>query len=131
MSMAGTTSQIQCSACEEVSLLKRTPKYDGFKKIGETLCCAACGHEYASEDEVPFKGPARPRVFDDDDAPKAVRVFGDEEKGRFCSHCRHYVVNPFTQRCSRHNRVVEATDVCGDFERKPDPTTDAVPGHRA
>ena len=119
--MSGTKGVILCKACGEESPLKRTPKYDGFKKIGETLNCAACGQEYASEDEVPFKGPARPKVFNDADVPKAVRVFDDGEKGRFCSHCRHYVVNPFTQRCSRHNRPVEATDVCGDFERKPEP----------
>ena len=119
--MAGTTSLIRCSACGAESLLKRTPQYDGFKKIGETLSCAACGHEFASEGDVPFKGPARPRVFDDTDSPKAARLFGDAEKGRFCSYCRHYVVNPFTQRCSRHQRVVEATDVCGDLERKPEP----------
>ncbi len=115
------TNQIRCSACGEDSLLKRAPKYEGFKKVGEVLSCAACGHVYASEADVPFKGPARPRIFGDDDAPKAVRVFRDEEKGRACSYCRHYTVNPFTQRCSRHNRVVEATDVCGDFERKPEP----------
>lgn len=119
--MAGVSSLIRCSACGEESVLKRTPKYDGFKKVGETLSCAACGQEYASEDDVPFKGPARPRVFGDDDAPKTVQVFGDGEKGRFCSYCRHYVVNPFTQRCSRHNRSVDATDVCADFERKPEP----------
>ena len=119
--MAATTSQIRCSACGEDSLLKRTPKYDGFKKVGETLSCAACGHVFASEAEVPAGGPARPRVFDDADAPKAVRLFEDAEKGRFCRYCRHYVVNPFTQRCSRHNRLVEATDACGDFERRPAP----------
>jgi hypothetical protein len=121
MSAQPTTRQIHCPACGEDSLLKRTPTYDGFKKIGETLSCTACGHEYASEDDVPFKGPARPRVFDDADAPKVVRVFGDEEKGRFCRYCRHYVVNPFTQRCSRHSRAVESTDACNDFTRKPDP----------
>jgi DNA-directed RNA polymerase subunit RPC12/RpoP len=121
MNMSATTSQIHCSACGEESLLKRTPKYDGFKKVGETLRCAACGHEYASEAEVPFKGPARPRVFDESDAPKAVQVFASEEKGRFCRYCRHYVINPFTQRCSLHNRGVESTDACAEFEPRPDP----------
>ena len=31
------TSQIRCSACGEDALLKRVPKYDGFKKVGEAL----------------------------------------------------------------------------------------------
>ena len=117
----GTGSQIRCTACGEQSVLKRVPKYDGFKKVGETLSCAGCGHVFGSEDEVPFAGPARPRVFGDDDAPGAVRVFGADEKGRTCLYCRHYIVNPFTQRCGRHNRTVEATDTCGAFEKKPAP----------
>jgi len=119
--MAGISSRINCTSCGEESLLKRTPKYDGFKKVGETLSCAGCGHVYASEADVPFAGPARPRVFGDDDAPKAVKLFAAEELGRACLYCRHYTVNPFTQRCGKHNRVVEATDVCDDFEKKPTP----------
>ena len=114
------TSQIRCSACGEDALLKRVPKYDGFKKVGEALSCGSCGHVYAGEAEVMFKGPSRPRVFGDDDAPRAVRVFDEKEKDRLCRHCVHYVVNPFTQRCSKCQRIVEATDTCGDFEQKPE-----------
>ena len=109
---------IHCSACGEETLLKRAPKYEGFKKVGETLSCATCGHVYASEEQVPFKNRAKPRIFADEDAPRIPTIFRDDEKGQACLHCRHYVVNPFTQRCGKHNRVVEATDVCGDFERK-------------
>lgn len=116
--MAGTTSQIRCTACGEDSLLKRAPRYDGFKKVGETLSCAACGHVYASEAEVPFKGRARPSIFDESDKPQTRVVFHNDEKGRMCGHCRHYVVNPFTQRCGKHNRVVEATDGCDNFATK-------------
>lgn len=119
--MAGTSSQIRCTACGEPSVLRRTPKYDGFRKVGETLSCAACGHVFAAEADVPYAGPSRPRVFGDDDAPRAVRVFREDEKGRTCLYCRHYIVNPFTQRCGRHNRTVEATDTCADFDSKPAP----------
>jgi len=48
-------------------------------------------------------------------------VFGDDEYGRTCRHCRHYIVNPFTQRCDLHKKEVEATDFCPDFDRKPSP----------
>lgn len=109
---------IHCAACGEDTLLKRAPKYEGFKKVSETLSCASCGHVFASEAEVPFKRRARPQVFGEDDAPRVPSIFRDEEKGRACLHCKHYVVNPFTQRCGKRNRIVEATDVCDDFETK-------------
>ena len=38
-----------------------------------------------------------------------------------------YVVNPFTQRCGLHNRVVQATDYCDDFETRP-PRKEPVAG---
>jgi hypothetical protein len=106
-----------CSACGEESFLKRVPKYDGFKKVGEVLKCAACGHEFAAEAEAP-PPKAKPSIFDDSDAPRAVHVFDDDEKGRLCRYCGHFIVNPFTQRCGRHQKVVEATDTCPDFKAK-------------
>jgi len=110
--------EIICSACGAESLLKRAPQYEGFKKIGETLSCAACGHVYADEAAVPFKRTGKPRVFGESDAPRAIRVFADDEKGKACRYCAHYVVNPFTQRCSLHRKTVEATDFCGQFQRQ-------------
>ena len=107
-----------CSACGEESFLKRVPKYDGFKKVGEVLKCAACGHEFASEAEAPAEAKAKPSIFDESDAPRAVHVFGEHEKGHLCRYCKHFIVNPFTQRCGRHNKMVEATDTCQDFEAK-------------
>ena len=65
--------------------------------------------------------PAMPKVFSDDEKPGAPKVFKEDEKGRFCRYCRHYVVNPFVQRCSLHKRAVEATDTCPRFEKAPDP----------
>jgi len=111
---------IRCPACRAESLLKRTPRYEGFKKVGESLSCADCGHEFPTEDEVPFAEKARPKIFADDDAPPAVQIFKADETGKFCRYCRHYVVNPFTQRCSLHRRLVQATDICPQFDRKPD-----------
>ncbi len=60
--------------------------------------------------------PATPRVFSPDEKTGAPRVFQEAEKGRFCRYCRHYVVNPFAQRCALHRREVEATDMCSKFE---------------
>ena len=114
--MSGGTSIIHCPVCRAESVLKKTPRYDGFKKVGETLSCADCGHEFASETELPVAGKARPKIFSEDDAPPSVKIFKADEAGKFCRYCRHYVVNPFTQRCSLHQRVVQATDICPQFE---------------
>lgn len=110
--------EINCVACGQESLLKREPRYEGFKKTGERLTCFACGHEFASEADVPFKEKRSPKVFDSSDAPKSVKVFREHEADRLCRYCTHYVVNPFLQRCGLHGKLVEATDVCERFDRK-------------
>lgn len=115
--MPANPGKVVCPSCGEESFFKRVPRYDGFKKIGESLKCAACGHEFAAESEVP-KPRAKPAIFDESDAPRTVQVFQDDEKGRFCRYCRHFVVNPFTQRCGRNQKTVEATDSCTDFEAR-------------
>ncbi|MDA0990973.1 MAG: hypothetical protein O3A51_09505, partial [Verrucomicrobia bacterium] len=56
----------------------------------------------------------------DADRPVIADLFDDSEKQRNCRYCKNYVVNPFTQWCSRHRKDVEATDVCEQFDRKPD-----------
>ena len=111
--------EIVCVACGQESLLKREPRYDGFKKVAERLTCLACGHEYASEAEVPFNTKRVPKVFDASDAPRTVKVFKQNEADRLCRYCKHFVVNPFLQRCALRGMLVEATDTCERFERKP------------
>ena len=108
--------EITCSACGQDALLLRQPKYEGLSKVGETLSCSACSHEYASEDEVPFKGQERVQVFTDADRSEDVRVFENDEP-RLCCHCGHYVVNPFTQWCGLCRKEVNATDSCDRFKR--------------
>lgn len=110
--------EILCSACGKDALLRREPVYEGFRKTGEELLCSACGHRYESEQEVPFKGRKKISVFDESDRVRKIKVFDDEERGRNCRYCRHYLVNPFTQRCALHFREVKATDSCDDFDVK-------------
>jgi hypothetical protein len=115
--MADKPCRIRCTACGEDALLKREPRYEGFKRVGETLKCASCGHVYEDEEDVPFAAGGRPAVFSEADRPKVLQVFKEDEKGRICRYCKNYIVNPFTQRCSRHRKVVEATDTCAQFDR--------------
>ncbi len=116
--MTGKSLEIVCSKCGADTLLKREPVYEGFKKTGEKLACASCGHQFAGEEEVPYKTMKKPAIFGEDDRGKQVRVFGEDEKGKNCRYCAHYVVNPFTQRCGLTQKIVQATDFCGKFEKK-------------
>lgn len=113
-----TSREIECPACGREALLLRRPRYEGFQKVGETLSCTACGHVFASEDEVPFKARAVVRVFSESERPKTPKVFAEHEAERLCRHCAHYVVNPFMQWCGLHRREVEATDTCDRFTKK-------------
>lgn len=113
--------EIHCPACGTDSLLVREPKYEGFTRVGERLACASCGHEFASESDIPFAARETVQVFDDSDRGREVRVFDESEGGRLCRYCRHYVVNPFMQWCGHHRKEVEATDSCSAFSKKPDP----------
>jgi hypothetical protein len=117
--------EIICTACGAEALLGREPRYDGFRKVGEILRCMACGHVYENEEQVPFKQDAAPRLFTEADRTPRVELFSEAERTRSCRLCRHYVLNPFTQRCGLHRRFVEATDCCDDFEPPSDGETGA------
>ena len=122
--------EIVCSACGADTLLMRKPKYDGFTKVGETLTCTACGHVYAKEEDVPFKGKNTIKVFSDSDRSEQVKVFKEDENARLCRHCANYVVNPFMQWCARHKKEVEATDTCPQFTKRKTPeSSDTKPGN--
>jgi DNA-directed RNA polymerase subunit RPC12/RpoP len=110
------TVEIICTACGKESLLVRKPVYEGLKKAGETLHCAACGHRFTSEEDVPFKEQERRALFTEADRSHTPRVFEENEHRRLCRYCAHYIVNPFTQWCSVHRKEVEATDTCDRFE---------------
>lgn len=112
--------EIQCTACGQLTLARAEPIYDGFKKTGEAFLCTGCGARYASAAETPFAlvAPPRPQIFSKADKPHVPCVFSDDERQRSCGWCRHFVVNPFSQRCGLSNKATEATDLCVRFEKK-------------
>ena len=116
--------EIICSHCGAEALLSREPVYEGFTKTGEQLSCSACGFEFPSEEEVPYKEKeAAPVVFTDADRSEKVQVFDEGENKSLCRYCANYVVNPFMQFCSHHKKEVQATDSCAEF--KPAGTKDS------
>jgi len=115
--------ELRCKACGRVTLARAEPVYEGFKKVGEAFVCTGCGHRYPTAEETPFTDAAsRPKVFSNADKPAAVKVFAANERRRTCGWCKHFIVNPFQQRCGATNREVEATDVCARFAAKPEKT---------
>ncbi|MBN2302647.1 MAG: hypothetical protein JXN60_09040 [Lentisphaerae bacterium] len=116
--MAGQLLEIICSQCGADTFVRREPRYEGFSKVGENCVCVACGHVYENENDVPFKKKQQVSVFDADDVPVKIEIFKDNERHRNCRYCKHYLVNPFTQRCGLHDKPVAATDYCDEFELK-------------
>ncbi|NCC94306.1 MAG: hypothetical protein EOM10_13660, partial [Opitutae bacterium] len=88
-----------------------TGGFSGGGAISEAAALAIMGTGAAAD--------ARPRVFTEQDQPARPVVFREEERRHSCGWCRHFVVNPFAQRCGLTNRHTEATDLCVRFESKP------------
>ena len=125
--MSADPLEIVCSGCGAETLVRREPVYEGFTRKGERFVCVSCGHAYPDRAAVPFKARKAPSLFTEADRIARPQVFAADEKGRTCRHCRHYVVNPFTQRCGLHGKTVEATDTCGEFTPRA-PGVDAGAG---
>jgi hypothetical protein len=114
-----TSQEIHCTACGGMTLARKEAVYDGFKKVGEAFICTGCGARFASAEETPFvRSEPRPCVFSEADKPRQPSIFSDDERQRSCGWCRHFVVNPFSQRCGLTNKETQATDLCVRFERK-------------
>ena len=113
--------EIVCPACGKETLLKRTPRYEGFKRAGEDLSCASCAHAFTNEVEVPFKTKIQSNLFNRSELDARPEVFKPGEVARLCRHCAHYVVNPFIQRCALLRKEVEATDSCGNYKKPKEP----------
>ncbi len=109
--------EIKCRKCGTVAIARPEPVYEGFKKTATSYICTECGEVYPTEAETPFVSkPDRPALFSEEDKPEVISIFDDDERRRCCSWCRHFVVNPFSQRCGLTNRETDATDICPHFE---------------
>lgn len=117
-----------CPSCREETLFVTEAVYDGFHKTGETRRCSLCGYVHvlpetegrkASGSRSAARGNAFWEAFAKEHTPSDPDLFDvGQETARLCRKCAHYVVNPFTQRCMLHDRVVEATDSCDQFDAK-------------
>ncbi len=103
-----TRREAWCPECKRESWIVTRPQYDGFRKVGEIRTCFFCGHVFPDEEEIEFVEKKDPEIFD------------REAARRVCGHCRHFVVNPFTQKCALSGEEVTALDACDRFEPRPE-----------
>ncbi len=106
--MASAGQRIFCPHCQQESALQAVKRYDGFTLVGQTLSCGFCGHEFVDEEPPPI-------------AAEVPDWADDRDVRRVCHRCRHYVKNPFAQKCGRSGREVEALDTCSNFSARPPP----------
>ena len=97
--------KILCHHCGNESFLKTEKIYDGFTPVGEKKVCAFCKEEIASEEAAPLE-------------EKKPEFLSDESKKDVCRFCKHYVLNPWTQKCVLRNEYVEALDSCDEFKAR-------------
>jgi len=109
MGQESKKAEIRCPVCVKVTLVIRRPRFDGLKKVGESLSCSVCGTEFEDEAQVEFVEREK------------AEVFTEEDGVRLCLNCQRYVVNPFVQRCMLTLKEVEATDTCEKFALRPKP----------
>ena len=107
-----------CEGCGKSVLFIREAVYDGFTKTGELLKCSQCGYIVEGEAAEVLEKPKPPSLFTDEERSPEINLFAEGENRVICRYCVHYVVNPFTQRCARHKKEVQATDTCCDFEER-------------
>ena len=100
-------AEIFCPVCGKVTFAVRRPVFEGLKKTGEKLSCFVCRTEFDDETQIEFIERGK------------VEVFSEEDGVRLCLNCKHYITDPFIQKCMLHIKEVEATDTCEGFVRRP------------
>ena len=110
--MSSRSKKIFCPSCRQESAVKVVKKYDGFTLVSEIDTCAFCGYKFGEEG---------PEVIEE----RSPGWVDDKELKKVCRHCRHYVINPFVQKCVLHQREIEATDTCAEFSLRTPPREDS------
>jgi RecJ-like exonuclease len=100
--------KIFCPHCRQESAVKVIKKYDGFTPVGEIKTCAFCGYEFLEEEPALIEA----------ETPEWARQEGIR---KVCYRCRHYVLNPFVQKCVLQDKEVDALDSCPRFSPRPSP----------
>lgn len=115
-----------CCACGNKTVFKTEKVFDGWDCVGERRRCILCGAEQPAVTPADVPAAAAKsiqRVADllgetVADRGKAAELLSGGAAG-FCKDCRHFVSHPFGSRCGLRGRLVESTDDCPAFEKRP------------
>lgn len=116
-----------CPQCGKSSFLKKVSVMDGWKKVGDILACASCSAKAADlNSTVPeperekTKSVSKLASFFNAEEEKKPKIKAEENEKRFCKNCMHFIVHPFLNRCSRHEKDINPMDDCPDYSPKKD-----------
>lgn len=95
-----------CPSCKEESFIRIKKDFEEFKIVSEHKTCGLCGYILKDDEEINYiKDKA---IFNDD----------DNEKNKYCKDCHHYMVHPWTQKCTLTNKEITALDTCSNFKQE-------------
>ena len=120
--------EFDCPHCGANTFLKQESILDsaGWKKIGEALFCASCSEkieEITEEKKIETVNANRNDLSALADLlgtkpEETVRLQEDLGDTHFCKDCKHFIVHPFMDRCSLHDKTVNPMDDCSDYIKK-------------
>ncbi len=116
---------IQCPCCGEKSVVKSRTKMNGWTKVGTVLVCALCGAELGAPEERTAAAAVRRKsdslaslLGEGAEFTPGADLTPDENYGRFCRNCVHFLAHPFKTLCSKYNRPADPMGDCPEFEKR-------------
>jgi DNA-directed RNA polymerase subunit RPC12/RpoP len=120
--------EFDCPYCGENTFLKQESILDtaGWGKIGEALFCASCSEKIEDISDVEKKESLNSSSGDlsmlsdllgtkPEENVRLQEEFGDTH---FCKDCKHFIVHPFMDRCSFHDKTVNPMDDCENYIKR-------------
>ncbi|MDR0933191.1 MAG: hypothetical protein LBM70_09270 [Victivallales bacterium] len=114
-----------CPHCGEKSVVKAKNKLDGFTLVGKVLICALCGAEIEDSGEK-SSTPAKSATIDRlaallgqcDNSEVKADLTPDENYGRFCRNCVHFIEHPFKTLCGIDGKSADPMGECKEFKKR-------------
>lgn len=119
---------VVCPHCGERTVVKTKTVTDGWRVAGTRFVCVLCGGELGAPekeqggDSVASAKRAMDRfaslLGDGAEAAAKADLSPDENYGRFCRNCVHFLEHPFRPLCDRDGKAADPMGECGEFTRK-------------
>ncbi len=113
---------VSCPLCGEKSVVKTKMKMDGFTRLGEVFVCALCGGELGtpSKDVAPVAQSSNKlaALLGEVETDAKADIAPDENYGRFCRNCVHFIEHPFKTLCGIDGKPADPMGECKHFKRK-------------